>query len=186
MKKNCLLLVLLAWMMMPVYGAKGDKNDPIRNQITWTSLSAPSNDEGDIENIYIDYMTPDGQEHHIICELPWTMNANVFANCVIEEEDINFDGIPDMQVPVGFFDGTGHNPMYMYYVWDVEDHQFMELPDPLFIAPVLDQESRSITSSLVQENPDNHQAYTIYFQKYVWKGDKLELTKEWSEEFTLE
>ena len=59
MKKNCFLLVLLAWMMMPVYGAKGDKNDPIRNQLTWMAPAAPSNDEGNIENIYIGYVTPD-------------------------------------------------------------------------------------------------------------------------------
>ena len=186
MKKICILLVLMVWMMIPAYGAEGDKNDPIRNQLTWMAPAAPSNDEGDIENIYIDYITPDGQEHHIICELPWPTNASVFAGGDIEEEDINFDGIPDMQVTVGYFDGTGHNPMYMYYVWDMEAHLFKELPDPLFIAPALDPESRSITSRLTQENPDNRQSYTIHCQQYVWKGDQLELTNEWSEEFTLE
>ncbi len=186
MKKSCILLVLMVWMMIPAYGAEGDKNDPIRNQLTWMAPAAPSNDEGDIENIYIDYITPDGQEHHIICELPWPTNASVFAGGDIEEEDINFDGIPDMQVTVGYFDGTGHNPMYMYYVWDMETHLFKELPDPLFIAPALDPESRSITSRLTQENPDNRQSYTIHCQQYVWKGDQLELTNEWSEEFTLE
>lgn len=186
MKKNLFLLILLAWIILPANAAKGDKNDPIRSQLKWMAPAAPSNDEGNIENIFIDYVTPDGQEHHIICELPWPTSADVFGGGDIEEEDINFDGIPDMQVTVGFFDGTGHNPMYMYYVWDVETHEFKELPDPLFIAPALDPESRSITNRLTQENPANRYSYTIYYQEYVWKGNQLELANEWSEDFSLE
>ncbi|MBR5083377.1 MAG: hypothetical protein IKX33_02165, partial [Prevotella sp.] len=73
MKKILLALALLTCTMgISAQGMRTKKkSDPIRQKITWLAPAAPSNDEGEIEKIYLAYNTPDGQEHNIVCELPW-------------------------------------------------------------------------------------------------------------------
>ena len=66
MKKIYLLLALLTWTMgMSAQGMK-KKGDPIRQQLTWLPLAAPSNEEGEIEKLFLAYNTPDGTEHHAL------------------------------------------------------------------------------------------------------------------------
>ena len=177
MKKIILVVVLLTWTMGLSAQATGmkKKGDPIRLQLTWQAPAAPSNDEGEIEKIYLAYNTPDGQEHNIVCELPWPVMADQFVGGDIEEEDINFDGIPDLQVSTGFTNATGHNAMYTWYVWDVKSHSFIELEEPLIISPSIDRENKRITTRLIMDD-------TATYEEYKWEEGKMVKIDEWTED----
>ena len=152
-----------------------ENDDPIRQQLTWQAPAAPSNDDGEIEKIYLAYNTPDGQEHQLVCDLPWPVLADQFVGGDIEEEDINFDGIPDLQVSTGFTNATGHNAMYTWYVWDTKSHSFIEVEEPLIISPNIDRESKSITTRMIMDD-------TVTFETYKWEKDKLVKIEEWTED----
>ena len=177
MKKIFLALVLLAGTMgMSAQGTKiKKKGDPIRQQITWQAPAAPSNEDGEIEKLYLAYNTPDGQEHQIICELPWPVEADQFVGGDMEEEDINFDGIPDLQVFIGYTNATGHNAIYNWYVWDTTLHSFIEVEEPLIISPHINREDKTITTRMIIDD-------TASFEEYQWKEGKLVKTHEWSDD----
>lgn len=177
MKKIILAFVLLtSTMSMSAQGTgKGKNIDPVRQQLIWQAPAAPSNDEGEIENIYLAYNTPDGQEHQLVCELPWPVEADQFVGGDIEEEDVNFDGIPDLQVSTGFTNATGHNAMYTWFVWDKNSHSFIEVEDIIIISPSIDKQKKRITTRLVMDD-------TITYESYKWEKGKLVKTNEWTED----
>lgn len=179
MKKIILALILLAWTMgMSAQGTKmKKKSDPIRQQLNWLPLAAPSNDEGEIEKLYLAYNTPDGEEHHIVCELPWPVEEDQFVGGDIEEEDINFDGIPDLQVSTGFTNATGHNAMYTWYVWDSNTHSFIEVEEPLIISPSIDRENKRITTRMIMDD-------IATYEEYKWEKGKLVKINEWTEDMS--
>ena len=177
MKKIFLALALLTSTVgMSAQGSTIMKEgDPIRQQLTWQAPAAPSNDEGEIEKIYLAYNTPDGKEHHIVCELPWPVAAEQFVGGDTEEEDINFDGIPDLQVFIGYTNATGHNAIYSWYVWDTKKHSFIEVEEPNIISPNINPENKTITTRLITDDTAN-------YEQYEWKEGKLVKTNEWSDD----
>ena len=175
MKKIYLLLALLTWTMgMSAQGMK-KKGDPIRQQLTWLPLAAPSNEEGEIEKLFLAYNTPDGKEHHLVCEMPWPVPADQFVGGDIEEEDINFDGIPDLQVSTGFMNATGHNAMYNWYVWDPKSHSFIEVSEPAIISPSISPENKRITIRIIMDD-------IATYEEYKWEKGKLVKIDEWTED----
>lgn len=177
MKKIIVALVLLASAMsMSAQGAElKKKGDPIRQKLAWQAPAAPSNEDGEIEAIYLAYNTPDGQEHQLVCELPWPIMADQFVGGDIEEEDVNFDGIPDLQVSIGFTDSTGHNAIYSWFVWDKKKQEFMEVDDPAIVSPSIDKVRKIITIRNVMDD-------TITYESYRWDKGKLVKFEEWTED----
>ena len=157
MKKIYLLLAMLTWTMgMSAQGMK-KKGDTIRQQLTWLPLAAPSNEEGEIEKLFLAYNTPDGKEHHLVCEMPWPVPADQFVGGDIEEEDINFDGIPDLQV------------------WDTKSHSFIEVSEPAIISPSISPENKRITTRIIMDD-------IATYEEYKWEKGKLVKIDEWTED----
>lgn len=86
----------------------------------------------------------------------------------ISEEDINFDGYPDLQVCRGPVNSYG-NFTYAAWLWDQETHQFVSVKDfeELF-DPVYNKEDQVVTSSF---RMDDHEDNAVY----RWDGSELEL-----------
>ena len=163
-------------MSMSAQGTgKVKKGDPIRQQLTWLPFTTYINDEGEIEWLILAYEMPNGDEHHFMCELPWPVAEDQFVGGDIEEEDINFDGIPDLQISLGFTNSTGHNAMYEWYVWDIKSHSFIDVEDPLIVSPSIDKKKKCITTRFIMDD-------TITYETYKWEKGKLIKTDEWTED----
>lgn len=151
------------------------QSDPIRNQLKWDSPAAPSNADGEIERIYLGYTRPDGKHFDLTTDLTFPIAAEQFMGGDTKEADINFDGIPDLQVSLGFVDGFG-SEIFDAWTWDVEKHEFVhvegysEIPNP-----EIDAEKKCIMS--YTRNDD-----TLEVAEYQWKDGKLTLTDRRTEE----
>ena len=148
-----------------------EKTDPIRQKITWQPTAAPSNEEGEIEKVYLAYNTPDGKEHNLVCNMPWPVAADMFVGGDIEEKDINFDGIPDLQVFLCFLDGTGRNAIYDGFVWDTATHTFLPVEGYSdIISPNIDEEGKYIVGRQISFEE------TADVEQYEWRDDRLQRT----------
>ncbi len=171
------LLMLACSLSAAANNTETNDNDPIRNKITFEAPAFPSNEDGDVDKLYLTYITPDGKRHNIVSNLPLPLPADAFAGGDIEEEDVNFDGIPDLQVSAGYFDSaTGHNPMYMWFVWDAKKHQFVEVEEVL-INPSINVGEKTICSHLLVEGE-------MTIDTYKWQGLKLVQTDTWTGAWT--
>lgn len=172
MKKTILSLIMLAVAMnVAASSTATNQTDPVRKKITWQPTAAPSNEEGEIEKIYLTYNTPDGKEHHLTCEMPWPVSADVFVGGDKEEEDINFDGIPDLQVFLCYMDATGHNAIYDGFVWDTATHTFQRVEEYSgIISPGVNRDEKCIVGRNIsfEETADT--------QIYEWRDGELRMT----------
>ena len=163
--------MLAGAMSVSANGTETEKTDPIRQKITWQPTAAPSNEEGEIEKIYLAYNTPDGKEHNLICEMPWPVAADMFVGGDIEEKDINFDGIPDLQVFLCFLDGTGRNAIYDGFVWDTATHTFLPVEGYSdIISPNIDEEGKYIVGRQISFEE------TADVEQYEWRDGRLQRT----------
>lgn len=153
-----------------------------REGIQWGELLYGEPDEyGDVEEAFLTYTTSDGTVDTLAFWLNYPMEPDYFPETGggrIEEEDINFDGIPDLQISLGVWDGYG-NVSYEGYVWDKEQGVFVNVPNysNIFNPLIIDQ---SITSNY-REWMDGVQYRT--YEKYEWVDGELVKTDEWSDEF---
>lgn len=108
--------------------AFAQNSDPIRDRLEWDRLAAPSNEEGEIEKVYAGYTRPDGKHVDLVVELPFAVPADYFNGGWIREDDINFDGIPDLQISHGSLNGIGAYT-YAGYVWNPYSHEFNLVED---------------------------------------------------------
>lgn len=95
----------------------------------------------------------------------------------ISEEDINFDGYPDLDIYLGYFGGFANNTCHEGLLWDQKKHCFVEAEDYNGIGePMIDSEKKYITTVL-SDGPDKR--VTTY---YRWNGNKLQeyLTNTWA------
>jgi hypothetical protein len=84
----------------------------------------------------------------------------------IEEEDWNFDGIPDLQVCTGPMNGFG-NFTYDVWLWDDKAHQFEKFDyDCEIYSPEIDAENKCIFSTWRLDDD-------VEFVRYQWKDGKL-------------
>ena len=95
-----------------------------------------------------------------------TMSWNKGSIGTIEEEDWNFDGIPDLQVCTGPMNGFG-NYTYDVWLWNDKTHQFEEFNYNCEIySPELDPANKCIVS--VWRLDDD-----VEIVRYKWKDGKL-------------
>jgi hypothetical protein len=172
MKKTILSLLMLTSALSISANVTGmKKTDPIRQKITWQAPAAPSNADGEIEKIYLAYNTPDGKEHQLICEMPWPVYADIFVGGDISEEDINFDGIPDLQVLLCYLDASGHNPLYDGFVWDTATHTFLPVEGYSdIVGPTIYAENKCIVGRLISLEE------TADIDQYEWRNGRLQRT----------
>lgn len=84
----------------------------------------------------------------------------------IEEEDWNFDGIPDLQVCTGPMNGFG-NYTYDVWLWNEKAHQFEEFNYNCEIySPVIDTDKKCIVSVWRLDND-------VEIVRYKWKDGHL-------------
>lgn len=86
----------------------------------------------------------------------------------IREDDINFDGYPDLMVCCGPFNSYG-NFTYAAWLWDQEKRDFVPVKgfDELF-DPEFNKENKTISSSF---RMDDHEDDAVY----KWNGQELEM-----------
>ena len=93
----------------------------------------------------------------------------------IHEDDINFDGFPDLQICLGPFNYAG-NFTYDAYIWDNEAHKFVNVPEfSEIFDPELREADRQIVGSFRLDN-------TIDWQVWEWRDGKLVKVKEGSDD----
>lgn len=89
------------------------------------------------------------------------------------EEDLNFDGYPDVDVYMGYYGGFANNTQHEALLWDQQHHCFVYPEGYAGIGePMLDAEKKCITTTL-SEGPDKR--VTSY---YRWQGHQLQLYLE--------
>ena len=163
---------------------QNEKKVPQREGILFGEALLWQTDEyGDFTNFIVTYTTADKTIDTLFCEFPYGMDDNmielnegVFGR--IEEEDINFDGTPDVQVCTGLFSTYG-NPVYEGFVWDKENGTFVNVPEyGGIINPYINESEQSIVS-MFMEWVYGHKEYTC--EKYEWKEGKLVKTDEWTD-----
>ena len=86
----------------------------------------------------------------------------------VREDDINFDGYPDLMVCCGPFNSYG-NFTYAAWLWDQDMHDFVSVEgfDELF-DPEFNKEDKTISSSF---RMDDHEDDAVY----KWNGQELEM-----------
>ena len=83
----------------------------------------------------------------------------------VTEDDINFDGIPDVMVYIGT--STRAQSIYKVYVWNPQTRQFYYVESFEDIQePDIDKKTKTITSCV--RDVDG-----MYIEKYKWKNGKL-------------
>lgn len=163
---------------------KEEKTIPQREGITFGELqTGETNEFGETEDGTITYTTTDGFTDTLTVNLPYPMNNDVMELTgvgEIEEADINFDGIKDLQIHVGNFNAAG-NAIYEGYVWDKEKGVFVNIPEYFNIYdPEINEEEKSITGALREWLDEKEH---ISFEKYQWVNGELTKVDEWEETF---
>ena len=106
------------------------------------------------------------QELHSQAQPLDTINWNKGSIGAIEEEDWNFDGIPDLQVCTGPMNGFG-NYTYDVWLWNDKTHLFEKFDyDCEIYSPEIDSDKKCIVS--VWRLDDD-----VEIVRYTWKDGKL-------------
>ena len=95
----------------------------------------------------------------------------------VSEEDINFDGYPDVDIYLGYMGGFANNIYHEGWLWDQTSHSFVDAEGYGGIGdPVCDSEKKYICTIL--SNGPNHRVTTYY----RWQGHRLQeyLTNTWA------
>ncbi len=155
------------------------KDDPIRSQIKWDSLAAPANNDGEIETIYFGYTRPDGKHFSLNTELTFPIASDEFKGGDVFEKDINFDGIPDLQISLGYISGFG-TEIFDAWVWDSQKQEFVNVEGYSEIpSPEIDEANKRIMS---YDRTDDE----IEVAEYKWKNGMLVLTDRHTEKIEKE
>lgn len=158
---------------------------PQREGIQWGEIHfGPLNEYGETEEAFLLYTTTDGKVDSVDLWLSYPMEPELFSQIGggrIEEEDINFDGIADLQICMGAWDGYG-NVAYDGFVWDKALGTFLPVPNYSNIFNPW-MEDQCIISNY-REWMDGVQYR--YYEKYEWVDGELVKTDEWSDDYDPE
>lgn len=170
MKKIAMFTFLASlFSFLSFVSVSAQNSDPIRDQLKWDRLAAPSNDNNEIEKLYFGYTRPDGKHFDIIAELPFAIAADQFNGGWIKEDDINFDGIPDLQISLGSLNGIGAFT-YEGYVWNPSARQFNWVEDfRQIINPEVSPGDKVVIGHELIEN-------IMSLSEWRWEGRGLVLT----------
>lgn len=110
-------------------------------------------------------------------ELPWPKAPNLCVNVgVTAEDDINFDGSPDLTVFLGSFGVDVGSDTYDAWIWNSNDHAFVHVNEYSDIAnPTLDQEQKCIIGRSYSKSDE------VEVSQYVWDYGSLKHEKSWTE-----
>ena len=101
---------------------------------------------------------------------PFTSDQEETLQWVNEDEDINFDGIADLQLYIGF--STRGQSIYKAYVWNPITRQFYPVQEFDEIQePSIDPKTKTITSTI-------READGLYVDTWKWKNGKLKKISE--------
>lgn len=135
-------------------------------------------DENDQVDAVIVTCNIDVEKQEFTCEFPWAKDEDWLGEAgEIEEEDINFDGVPDLLVCLGNF-AVGYEPDYLYsaFVWNASEGKFEEVEQIAGAFNLrVDKENKAIISEYKTAVGDH------VTDTYKWKDGKIVL--ESSESF---
>lgn len=129
--------------------------------------------ESEVETIFFHYTLADGTLKYMNIELPWPVSN--FNGGEVKEEDINFDGIDDVQVELGLLTGSGTNVFYAGLIWNKDKQEFEEVPEYCNIVNATPDPGNKCIMGYIVETPH------VDVQKWEWKDGKLELTHQHEE-----
>lgn len=89
------------------------------------------------------------KSQQFVCELIWPKDMDFLGGAgEIEEEDVNFDGIPDVQLYLGSFSIDSPLEYYAAFVWDETSQSFKEVEAYAGLPnPTIDAEKQRIVST---------------------------------------
>ena len=109
-------------------------------------------------------------------ELVWPVPEEeaMESDWVNDRQDINFDGIPDLQVFLGYSEDDSPYDYWAAYVWDTKPQGHFVAVDGYseIDSPLVDPATQTI-SSTVFSGP-----FELTVRTYAWEGGQLVLTKE--------
>lgn len=143
------------------------------------NVSFGTDSEGYIGVIYVNGYTPQSDspafafEHELVERLAEMPGPEEAANYVDDKTDINFDGIPDLQIYIGLNAVGRVSEYYAGYVWDDEDKCFAMVPGYDEISnPIVHPDTKTITSTVRTD------AVEITTWTMAWEGGHLEIIDE--------
>ena len=153
-------------------------------EIHFKPLEEDGYEDGYTEEATLLYTTADGMVDSVDFFLSYPTEPDEFSELGggrIEEEDINFDGIPDLQICLGTWDGYW-NMTYAGFVWDKERGVFVSVPNysDIFNPSIYSDE----IVGLYREWMDGAQYRTG--ERYKWVDGELIKTEEWTEVYGLD
>ncbi|MBO6026209.1 MAG: hypothetical protein J6P73_03100 [Bacteroidales bacterium] len=171
MKQLLFTILLAAFLFASCDRTTGSKTAkvPQREGIQWGKFISLDNGA----RFALPYRTADGTEDTLSCDL-LDCNFNALGN--IEEEDINFDGIPDVQICLGPRNHWG-NFLYEGFVWNKEKGCFnwVENYHEIF-SPEIHHDSLYILGA---DYFFFEGVSSTDFTKYEWIDGKLTETDSW-------
>ena len=177
-------LFFILTISLLVFASCGEKKvpQPQREGIQWGEIRFGTLDEfGETEEATLHFTYASGKTDSLPFTLLYDMspeNFELIGGGRIEEQDINFDGIPDVQIGKGAFDGYG-NYQFEGYVWNKEKGVFVNVPDFGYIFnPVLSEKAIIGVYREWMEGIEYQNA-----EKYEWVNGELVKTDEWTDQF---
>ena len=173
MKPTVTIATSLLAMAMALTNHAANNYEPQRNDFSFVSHTCTSFDEGDLllDSIITFVIDKNGPVYAITSEtLP--LDVNLWTGFgEIAEEDINFDGIPDLQICLGPTNAYG-GFTYDGYVWDNVLHRFTQVENfDKIMDPYYDSSKRRITGTYRVDDD-------LYYSVYEWRDNKLVLIEE--------
>lgn len=173
--KSIVLGIIL--ILLPVTSAAQGNKQYDRSELTVKSQQV-KNSEGDVEAVKVGVYAGKKQLNEYTYELepaiPKEMSKLIG---VVTETDLNFDGIPDADIYLGYLGGYANNTHHEALLWNAKNHCFEQAENYGEIGePMVDEEGQYITTVL-SAGPDHRE--TSY---YRWHGKRLEhyLSEVWA------
>ena len=162
--------------------AQGDEYVPQRGDFTIKTRFTTKDEDGSTTyDSIITYLTDkQGHTDTLVSEALPLDTADWSSDNIgsIEEEDYNFDGIPDLQVCLGPFNAFG-NFVYDAFLWDDSQHKFVRIPgydDIIIYSPTVNASEKQIVSVWRLDND-------VEIVKYEWKNGRLVEVERTQEEY---
>ena len=126
--------------------------------------------EGDVQSVTLSVCL----DEQVVKEYTYELTPPVYANQAeiigtITEEDINFDGYPDVDVYLGYMGGFSNNTYHEALLWDQSQHFFVEPEGYSGIGEPQAVSGQKYIYTVLSDGPD-HRVTSFY----RWKGNILE------------